>query len=83
MKVSEAIDELEESLKGSGLDCDALKGLLEDALFSQESRCRQFLNIEFMQHIYQQHCQANKLYNRHLWVLLVFEMWCRRYGIAA
>lgn len=60
-----------------------LKGLVEDALFAPESHCRQFFNIEFIQHLYLQHSQENKLYNRHLWVLLVFEMWCRRYGITA
>ena len=60
-----------------------LKGLIEDALFDPQARCRGFFNSDYIQKLYLEHCRGKKLYNRHLWLLVVFEIWCRRYGIVA
>jgi asparagine synthase (glutamine-hydrolysing) len=60
-----------------------LKGLVEDVLFDSQTKSRGFFNIDYIRSLYQQHCEGRGLYHRHLWLLIVFEIWCRRYGIKA
>jgi asparagine synthase (glutamine-hydrolysing) len=60
-----------------------LKGLVQDVLFDSQARSRGFFNTDYIRSLYQQHCEGRGLYHRHLWLLIVFEIWCRRYGINA
>ena len=59
-----------------------LRGLTEQRLLGDESRCHQFLRREVLQVIVDQHMSGSVNHCYRLWNLLVLESWLRRWPLA-
>lgn len=56
-----------------------LKGLLMDALLSERSLNREYFNADFIKTMVKRHLEEKVDYGQQLWVLLMFELWHRRF----
>jgi asparagine synthase (glutamine-hydrolysing) len=54
------------------------KGFLLDHLLSERTRSRGIIRPEYVEQLFAEHC-AGQDHSLLLWMLLVFELWCRKF----
>lgn len=50
-----------------------------EILFDHRARSRGLFDQEYIQKLYRWHTEGKGLYHDHLWLLIVFELWCQRF----
>ncbi len=58
---------------------DKLKGFVKDILFDPQTRSRGLFDYDYIEKLYRWHVESRGTYHWHLWLLTVFELWCRQY----
>jgi asparagine synthase (glutamine-hydrolysing) len=56
-----------------------LKDDIKEIIFDPKARSRGLFNYDYIEEIFRQHTEGKAAYHRHLWLLVVFELWCQRY----
>lgn len=56
-----------------------LSEMVEASLFSSVAQSRGLFNTKFVRSLWQNHLSRRADYSHHLWMLLMFELWCLRY----
>ena len=56
-----------------------LSPMFHDMVLSSDARSRQWLEPAMTRRLVAQHEQGREDFSQHLWAVLVFEAWCRRY----
>jgi asparagine synthase (glutamine-hydrolysing) len=56
-----------------------LKDFVWEVLFDPKTRSRGYFNFNYIKKLYKAHEQGKEVYDKHLWLLLVFELWHRRF----
>jgi asparagine synthase (glutamine-hydrolysing) len=56
-----------------------LKDEIKEIIFDPKARSRGLFNYDYIEEIFRQHTEGKASYHRHLWLLVVFELWCQRY----
>lgn len=54
-----------------------LRAFVREVLFDPRTQSRGFFNFDYIERLYKEHEQGRQVYNRQLWLLLVFELWYR------
>jgi len=57
------------------------RSTLEDVLLGSTARDRGFLDADTIRLMIRDHCELRADYSYGLWALLLFELWCRQFGI--
>jgi asparagine synthase (glutamine-hydrolysing) len=57
---------------------DQWRGFLLDHLLDDTTRARGIIRPEYVEQLFQEHC-AGRDHSHLLWMLLVFELWCRKF----
>jgi asparagine synthase (glutamine-hydrolysing) len=56
-----------------------LRGFAEEVLFSERARGRGLFNQRFVRTVWAEHQSGRQVRTIHLWLLINFELWCRKY----
>src|SRR5882672_3374067 len=56
-----------------------LRAVVEDCLFAPRSMHRGLFNGAFLRRLWSDHLNERQDYSQHLWLLLMFELWHRKY----
>jgi len=56
-----------------------LGGFVQEVLFDERARTRGLFDQDYVKKLYRWHAEGKGLYHRHLWLLIVFELWCQRF----
>jgi asparagine synthase (glutamine-hydrolysing) len=56
-----------------------LRGFVGEVLFDPKARSRGLFNNDYVDKLYRWHIEGKGSYHRHLWLLVVFELWCQQY----
>jgi asparagine synthase (glutamine-hydrolysing) len=59
----------------------SLQDYARDWLLAPSSRCAQFVRRPAIERIIRAHGAGMRDFSRKIWILLMFEHWCRRYGV--
>ncbi|WP_029001906.1 asparagine synthase (glutamine-hydrolyzing) [Azohydromonas australica] len=58
---------------------ERMKSRVQELLFSADSAIRQYFNVDYIRQLVRQHEEGSRNYMRHIYLLISFEMWHRRF----
>ncbi len=56
-----------------------LRGFVEEVLFDQRARSRGLFDYDYIKRLYDWHIKGKGYFHWHLWLLIVFELWCQQF----
>jgi asparagine synthase (glutamine-hydrolysing) len=56
-----------------------LQGFVKEVLFDPRARSRGLFDYDYIERLYNWHIKGRGYYHWHLWLLIVFELWCQRF----